>query len=206
MQCVEEMFDGILTLREICWQSPDQLVNLGMADIEGVEVVYSWLGDRFMRHEDVAGLQVQFASLMQKLSEKSGSLPPLLLLSNCPGFDPQTIMPETAFKAGAYRNAQQQWRDTGAKLISVALGQLVGGTYLMHGLSAPVRLGIKGLSITGGLPRSQAEQYLKADEIEWHPMDAQTPENAVQMGLLTTIVPKSRLKSTLMAHLSLTCR
>lgn len=73
-----------------------------------------------------------------QILEQDEALAPLLLLSCCPGFASSQADEKAGlvFYAGQYRALQQHHKQQGRLLLSYIHQVAVGGTYLMHGLSA----------------------------------------------------------------------
>lgn len=119
--------------RSPTWQSPDDYMEAGTAQAGNLPFYYISLGNRPVVLDDVQALIRFMGQLNQAM--------PLLLLSNCPGFEPSTEAERQGlvFYAGQYRSLQQQERETGRLILSYAHQIAVGGTYLMHGLSANVK-------------------------------------------------------------------
>lgn len=126
--------------RQVRWQSEDGRILAGTARLaaEGPRFQYAWLGGRAVTLADVQGLLA--------FLEAADPALPLLLGSSCPGF-PVSADAERAglaFFAGAYRRLLEARKRQGLTLVSLVAGTAVGGTYLMHGLAAPVRLAMHG--------------------------------------------------------------
>lgn len=120
-------------LRSIHWQSPDGLMEAGLYQSETIPFYYASLGNRPVQLGDIQAL---IRVLEAMLRNSSGY--PLLLLSCCPGF--AALSEEEAqglvIYAGQYRALQQRYKESKGPILSYIHQIAVGGTYLMHGLSA----------------------------------------------------------------------
>ncbi len=136
----------LLGERTPLWQSRDGLVGAGRMRLSGHEVYYSHLGPRALQLFDVQELIRGFESMTESL--------PLLLLSECPGFEPSLQAEEAGlvFVAGRLRALQEERKQAGLRLISVAHEVAVGGVYLMHGLSASFRAVTPGTQFYDTIP------------------------------------------------------
>jgi hypothetical protein len=121
-----------LNRHKALWKSPDGIMQAGAAQIAEVRFYYSLLGERLVNRDDVQGL-IEF---MERIDPNF----PLLLLSNCPGFDetPVTEGKSLVVLAGRYRHLQQMFKRQG-RIFSYIYDVAVGGVYLMHGMSAQFR-------------------------------------------------------------------
>ena len=116
------------------------------------------------------------------------------MLSESPGFavDPASeASGELVLAAGEYRALQQHYKDRGGRLFSVVHQQAVGGTYLIHGLSAPVRLATEDTLFYGGLPPELSRQITGKDA------PAASAEDALTHGLVTEIISLQALPDRL---------
>lgn len=115
------------------WQSPDGMMETGLCTVGRHSIYYASLGNRPVSLADIKACILFMESLTQPY--------PLLLMSNCPGFElsPTAEAQGLVFFAGHYRALQQQHRQAGRLIISYAYRMAVGGTYLMHGLSASIK-------------------------------------------------------------------
>lgn len=139
----QEDGDGAGRAREIVWQSPDGMMEVGL--IAGFprghvsrRLQYSCLGSRLLTLSDIEGLTAAL-----QLQEAQEDPLPLLLVADCPGFeavsdaDGQAL----ALAAGRLRNRLQARKQAGGKIWSYIHTVSVGGVYLMHGLAAQRRAG-----------------------------------------------------------------
>jgi hypothetical protein len=119
--------------RNILWQSPDQHMEAGFIRRDECPAYYASLGPRAVTLQDIQA----FIQILEQLEHDW----PLLLLSNCPGFASLDTGEANGlvFYAGHYRALQQQHKQQGRLLLSYLYEVAVGGTYLMHGLSAQHR-------------------------------------------------------------------
>lgn len=119
--------------RNPTWQSPDGAMETGLTYVAESPVYYILLGNRPVTLSDVQA----FIACMGQLQHRH----PLLLISHCPGFEPSAAAESQGlvFYAGRYRAQQQQERQAGRLILSYAHQIVVGGTYLMHGLSASIK-------------------------------------------------------------------
>ncbi len=120
-------------LRSIQWQSPDGLMEAGLCHMKNYPFYYASLGNRPILLTDIQAL-IRFLENTLETAQPR----PLLLLSCCPGF---AALPEEEGQglvayAGQYRALQQCYKQTGRQILSYIHQIAVGGTYLMHGLSA----------------------------------------------------------------------
>jgi hypothetical protein len=116
--------------RTIRWQSPDGHLETGSVQDTAHPYYYASLGPRAVGLLDIQPL----IAFLEQLEHTW----PLLLLSCCPGFATSDTDEANGlvFYAGQYRALQQQYKQQGRLLISYLYKVAVGGTYLMHGLSA----------------------------------------------------------------------
>lgn len=135
---MSETLINLFKKRESFWESPDGLTEAGTAALNGLALQYSSLGNRLVTLGDIQGLLGFFRQL--------DTAKPLLLLSCCPGFSasPEEEAEGLVFEAGKLRACQQEFRQNGGLIVSIAESNCVGGVYLMHGLSAQRRLIIEG--------------------------------------------------------------
>ena len=167
------------------------MVRAGQAQLHGHPVWYSFLGNRSVSLKDIDGL-LQF---MKERVMPAKRKQPLLLLSSCPGFAPDVLSEERGlvFFVGHYRRCQQEWRDAGNVILSAIDKVAVGGTYLFHGMSAPVRLATPQTKFYGALPPDIAE----AASFGTKKLD--TLDKALEIGLVTRIVERPALGEALLA-------
>jgi hypothetical protein len=118
------------------WQSADGRMAAGRLTLGAGEILYSHLGNRLVTLADIQ-------ALAEVLETHPAPGVPLLLLSNCPGFeaDPQAEARGLVLEAGRYRALQQARKQAGGLILSYVWEIGVGGTYLMHGLAAQYRAG-----------------------------------------------------------------
>ncbi len=136
---------------------------------------YAWLGSRPVALDDVQG--------MLRFAEQADTGLPLLLGASCKGFAvcPQAERDGVVFYAGAYRRQLETLKHQGIQLVSLLAGTAVGGTYLMHGLVAPIRLAMDGTAFYDTV----------------YPGRCVALEAAQNQGLVTRIVLPEELMETL---------
>lgn len=186
---------------ETIWKSQDGLVQAGFALLgDIIPVSFAWLGPREIVLSDIVGLQSFLTSLEAPRSDN----PPLLLLSETPGFQPNVTDEASglALEAARYRRLQQEYRDCGGQIISVARRIVVGGTYLVHGLAAPHRLVTSGSRIYGGLPPQASQAVLGEKTSDNDPALEDSLTEALKLGLFTEILPEDELSTRLKTLLS----
>lgn len=121
----------------------------------------------------------------------------IVLFSQCPGFaqnNKTDYQKELAQMAGLYRSQQEVFKASGGQLISVASQVIVGGTYLIHGLSADIKLSTSDTRFYGAKPPLDISKILQqplSDE------ETLLLSDAVEKKLITTIVEQDCLKATL---------
>lgn len=135
---------------QIAWQSPDGLMAVGQATLQGQGYAYINLGSRLLDLRDLQAVTPFLKAFPIEL--------PLVLFSNCPGF---TLSAEAeaqglVFYAGEYRALQQQRKAQGGLIISYLEDIAVGGVYLMHGLSAQHRLACENTEFHDTIPSQPA--------------------------------------------------
>lgn len=120
-------------LRSILWQSPDGLMEAGLYQSKTIPFYYASLGNRPVQLTDIQG----FIYFLQD-SLNTAHAHPLLLLSCCPGFaaSQEEEAQGLVIYAGQYRALQQRYKEAKGPILSYIYQVAVGGTYLMHGLSA----------------------------------------------------------------------
>ncbi len=180
------------------FQSADGAVEAGFAELGPWPVYYAYLGNRPLRASDLQGLVDFMTHLLETPPDH-----PLLLLSNCPGIeaDLEAEQQGMVFQAGEYRRLQQDWKAQGGQLISVIHERAVGGTYLLHGLAAEVRVAVADTQLYGALPPEQyqvvtGKKYMEASD---------SLRQAVNLGMVREVVELSQLKSFLMNTLKSWC-
>lgn len=126
------------------------------------------------------------AVLNQTLSAIPPRIPVLLqsFYSSLPMLQPsQEQEQEWILAAGAYRLTQERFKAAGGTLISLVTSCLVGGTYLIHGMSARHRFVYPEVTIYPSLPPERYESVFQKP----YP-HATTPKAALQAGIITEII------------------
>jgi len=112
-------------------------MEAGLCHAGKIPFYYASLGNRPVLLSDIQAL-IRFLENTLETTQPH----PLLLLSCCPGF---AALPEEEEQglvayAGQYRALQQSYKQTGRQVFSYIHQIAVGGTYLMHGLSATCKV------------------------------------------------------------------
>jgi hypothetical protein len=161
-------------VRTILWQSADSQIDQQMeAGLVRDIVSYDYIS---LGHRPVTLADIQaILQVLEQLDEPDKSREPLLLLSCCPGFVPSPTdeADGLVFYASQYRVWQQRQKQQGRLLLSYIHQVAVGGTYLMHGLSAQHRAASPDTQFHDTVPAYPAV-----------PLQA-----VLEQGLIDTIIP-----------------